>query len=171
MDMALDESFAVYMGAPNSPDGTLSNISLSRLNTLVSVVREKKVNKIILTGGFGQHFNQSSSPHWFWAKSYLVNLGVPEHWIVACLETQSTESDVKEVSRFLDGAECSELIVVTSDFHVMRTRLLFLADAPNLKVSFVPSATIADDKTFLSLATHEVRRIAFYLQSRFGITP
>jgi len=68
----------MILGAPNDSKGRLSLIAKSRLK---QGARELSLNpgfKILLTGGFGNHFNQTIYPHWKYAKDFLIKeLSIP----------------------------------------------------------------------------------------------
>jgi hypothetical protein len=85
----------VVLGAPNSPEGVLSEIARSRALLAATVFREKVVAhrteqttpeeetisavvpppRLVLTGGFGSHFNTHSTlPHAHFVRQFLLHL-------------------------------------------------------------------------------------------------
>jgi uncharacterized SAM-binding protein YcdF (DUF218 family) len=115
----------VILGAPNTADGRLLPVALSRAETAVDLhMRLLGGADFILTGGFGAHFNSSDRPHWHYLKDFLIEHHVNPESIVACLDTGNTLDDIAKVAALPRLDRYAEILLVTSDFHVGRVSLL-----------------------------------------------
>ena len=63
----------LILGAPNDKKGNLSLIAITRLTKGATELSLNPGFKILLTGGFGKHFNDTDQPHWKYAKDFLIN--------------------------------------------------------------------------------------------------
>lgn len=79
----------VVLGLPNSPKGELFLMAKKRLDKCYQEYLSHKY-PIILTGGFGLHFNTSNYPHHQLAKEYLIRKGVDNQDIIAFLDSANT---------------------------------------------------------------------------------
>lgn len=118
--------------------------------------------KIVLTGGFGTHFNTTSKPHFEYLKQNLLQKGVPEKDIIALIPSQNSVEDATLCYFILEKYKPNEVIVITSDYHKNRAELIF-------KTVFLPFTTISVigansneiEQTLLEeLVTHEKSAIA-----------
>jgi uncharacterized SAM-binding protein YcdF (DUF218 family) len=112
------------MGAPNTPDGHLLPIAQSRAETAIALYSRLGGADIILTGGFGPHFNTSDKPHWHYLKSFLLNHHIKPGSIVECLDTRHTLDDIATLAALPNLHRYIAILLVTSDFHVGRVSLL-----------------------------------------------
>lgn len=117
------EDILVVLGAPNTPTGALSEISISRLNYCTKLYVPGK--RILCTGGWGKHFNISKEPHALHAKRYLVNKGVPESAFLDFALSENTVDDALKIKKVLSKSDHFDLIVITSDYHMERVKLIF----------------------------------------------
>lgn len=113
----------IVLGAPNSPNGELSDISKSRLNHCVHSF--KKGNLVICTGGWGNHFNTSEFSHAFFAKNYLVKNGIPEEAFLDFALSSNTVDDAVKVKAIIQNLKALNLVIITSDYHIERVKLIF----------------------------------------------
>lgn len=61
----------IVLGSPNSNEGVLSEMVKSRVEVCLSLF-EKNNTGIVLTGGYGAHFNTTGKPHAFYLKEALL---------------------------------------------------------------------------------------------------
>lgn len=115
----------VVFGAPNSPGGELLSVAKSRADLCIRLAREMNQSKIVLTGGFGDHFNVSKNPHWQYVESYITKNGIDPARITGRLNTENTYSDIEQLQTFLSEKKYyGPLILITSEFHTARVSLL-----------------------------------------------
>jgi uncharacterized SAM-binding protein YcdF (DUF218 family) len=147
---------SVVLGSPNSPEGELFLMAKKRLDKCYEEYLSHKYS-IILTGGFGVHFNTSLHPHHHWAKQYLINQGVDNQDIIACLDSANTVQDATMLRPILAQNSVKHLIVITSDYHLERVEFIFksvLAEKVSLSYIGVDSEGI-DPEILDKLMTHE----------------
>ena len=94
--------------------------------------------KIVLTGGFGEHFNESERPHAYYLKKYLMERDVAREVIVDSVMSTNTLEDASLTRPIIVKYNVDDLIVVTSDFHYDRARYIFEREYsdPNIKIRF-----------------------------------
>jgi uncharacterized SAM-binding protein YcdF (DUF218 family) len=148
------DDFIFYFGAPNDTEGNLSSISRSRADKIVEISNRNKDAKIILTGGFGNHFNTAKMPHYYYVEEYLKENGVNVDRIIARLTTNNTVDDVRLIAEFCLKNKVVKPVLVTSEFHAVRSQLLFreFFDRP-FKVE--TSTTDCTTEEFVNLVEHE----------------
>lgn len=121
-----DGQVIVVLGAPNSDDGVLSEIARSRCDGAARLYHKRPSRRLVLTGGFGEHFNRTEHPHTTYLRAYLLDeRAVPPDAILACVASANTLEDARGVRSVCAEGWARKLIVVTSDFHAERARLLF----------------------------------------------
>ena len=126
----------LVLGSPNEADGTLSEMAKSRL-AVCRKLYETGMHKIVLTGGFGKHFNTTDKPHAFYLKQYLLAHNIPETDIPDLVASRHSVEDAT-LSRWIIGEyHPDEIIIVTSDYHFERAKIIFDAVyAPFTNFSF-----------------------------------
>lgn len=115
----------VVLGSPNSSSGELGMISKNRLDCCLATF--KKGQAILLTGGWGSHFNTTSKPHAHYGKKYLIEKGIPALAFLDFALSSNTVDDAVKVKAILNNIEGRpiNLSVITSDFHVNRVKVIF----------------------------------------------
>ncbi|MEN8201644.1 MAG: YdcF family protein [Bacteroidota bacterium] len=128
----------IILGAPNSKEGELYSVAKQRCEMGIQEYRNRPTWKIVLTGGFGEHFNESEKPHAYYLKKYLIERGVAPVVIVNSVMSTNTLEDASLTKPILVQYKVDDIIVVTSDFHYDRARYIFereYSDA-NIKIRF-----------------------------------
>jgi uncharacterized SAM-binding protein YcdF (DUF218 family) len=146
----------VVLGSPNSPEGELFLMAKKRLDKCYEEYLSNKYS-IILTGGFGVHFNTSNHPHHYWAKEYLISKGVDSQDIIAFADSANTVQDATMLLPILTQNPIKNLIIITSDYHLERVEFIFksvLAKKVSLSYIGVDSEGI-DPKMLEKLIAHE----------------
>ena len=146
----------VVLGSPNSPEGELFLMAKKRLDICYESYLSNKY-PIILTGGFGLHFNTSNYPHHHWTKQYLIRKGVGSQDIIAFLDSANTLQDATMLLPILAQNFIEHLIIITSDYHVERVEFIFksvLGEKVSLSYIGVGSEGI-DPEILAKLIIHE----------------
>ena len=116
--------YIVQLGAPNDADGTLSAIARSRTQLTADIAKRHPDRSIVLTGGWGAHFNEAPEPHWFYVRLCLIEkYGIEPERIKRTIETSNSVEDAALLLPWVQQED--HLTIVTSDFHVERTRFVF----------------------------------------------
>jgi uncharacterized SAM-binding protein YcdF (DUF218 family) len=150
----------VVLGSPNDDAGTLSIISRERLTAAIELIKNDRTLTLVLTGGFGPQFNTTSRPHASYAKEYVLMNGVSNNQILGLVESSYTIEDATLAKPVIDDAGLNSFIVVTSDYHLSRARLVFDMVFKGYERHFVGVPTQLPKADLAALYSHEEKAIA-----------
>ena len=143
----LSKGMIVILGSPNSADGELYSIAKARCELALGEYAKRPDWKILLTGGYGPHFNTTGQPHAAYLKDYLVKRGVPGQAIVEFAESVNTLEDASLSKPIILKYRASEILVVTSDYHIDRARYVFEREFADTEVHIEFSVSETDEGT------------------------
>lgn len=153
----------VILGSPNDEHGTLGQMGQGRVQLGFQQYRELKSSgwKILLTGGYGTHFNTTSKPNAYYAQQLLLQLGVPETDVVDFALSKNTADDALQSRKIVEQFDCPSLLVITSDFHLARAEYIFRSVFSDKTLSFLgadylPNIPPEERKALLA---HEHKRL------------
>lgn len=126
MKTGMGNGCILILGAPNDKNGNLSLIAKTRL---IQGAAELSLNpdfKILLTGGFGMHFNETNHPHWKYAKDFLIKeLSIsPNSFLDESIDSANTVEDVEKAKPIFQKYNFKKIILVTSEFHLKRVKYI-----------------------------------------------
>lgn len=126
MKSDLQNGCILILGAPNDNKGNLSLIAKTRLRQGVKELSLNPGFKILLTGGFGKHFNETNNPHWSYARAFLIKeLSVaPDSFLSEAIESANSVEDIEKAKPLFQKYNFEKIIVVTSEFHVERVKYI-----------------------------------------------
>lgn len=136
----------ILLGAPNNKKGRLSRIARERCEQAFLEYRKHPEYKILPMGGFGPHFNVTDKPHAHYSSRYLISKGVPEGDILEFAESSNTEEDAELSWPIIKKYGVERVIVVTSDFHIQRARMIFERRFSEIPILFAASKTQLSQK-------------------------
>jgi uncharacterized SAM-binding protein YcdF (DUF218 family) len=145
----------VVLGSPNSDKGELSEIAINRLDRAVDFFKINNNYKILCTGGFGKHFNTTSLPHAKYAADYLKQRGVPAEDILEYVISSNTIEDALKTKHIIQNYNFKNLVVITSDFHIERARILFNRYLQDENLIFIEAISTLDERSLKKLIQHE----------------
>ncbi|MCI0921130.1 YdcF family protein [Sphingobacterium rhinopitheci] len=149
----------LVLGASNSHNGELSMLAKDRL---ISTFHFYKLNpdfKIICTGGFGEQFNRAPQPHSYYARNFLIKNGVPEDMFLESPMSANTVEDFAMSKQIIDAQNPTILVVVTSDFHINRAKIICEAVLKHKSVIFFSAKSTLKLTKLFSLMKHEEKAI------------
>ena len=112
---------AVILGNKVNEDGTLSERLRKRLDCGINLYNERRVKKIIVSGGLGKEgFYEGDK-----MKEYLSANGVPDSLIITDNKGDNTLLTVKNTLLLKDSLHFNSLIIVSQYYHLTRTKMLF----------------------------------------------
>ncbi len=150
----------IILGHSNDLEGKLSNIAIFRLDRGIQVLKDHPDSSIILTGGFGDHFNKTSQPHAFYSKQYLLSKNIPESKIIEPLILSGNTLEDASKSRELINALNPELIyLVTSEFHVPRAEFIFKQNFPTRTIQTISAVSPVSTEELSHLSEHETKQL------------
>lgn len=162
--MSLHDSFpailklAFILGAPNGTDGTLSSISLRRIEAGLERQRNDNCLVLLATGGFGSHFNSTDTPHRELVYRHLEAAGAKiDRAETSDLLSSNTVEDIALIVAFTKARGIDDYCIITSRFHVARCRFIVECLAEKQVVAIVA----AEDPVDLAaeISDHEVRAL------------
>lgn len=118
----------IVLGSPNSDTGELYSIAKERCELALQEYAQRPGWKLLLTGGYGAHFNTTDHPHAAYLKRYLLKRGLPEHAIVEFAKSTNTLEDASLSKPIVLKYGVPEILVITSDYHIDRARYIFERD-------------------------------------------
>ncbi|MGS0682330.1 YdcF family protein [Shewanella sp. 125m-7] len=146
----------IVLGSPNDNQGNLSEIAVSRCQAALEAYQLRPDSRLLLTGGFGEHFNQTSTPHALYCQRYLIKHGVPQTAFTDIVLSRFTFEDATLAKPIIEQQQFSELCLVTSTFHLPRAKLIFNSLFPNLSFSYVAAKTPVSESKLQQLMQHEL---------------
>ncbi|KPJ70067.1 hypothetical protein AMJ44_01160, partial [candidate division WOR-1 bacterium DG_54_3] len=145
----------IILGSPNDAHGNLSDIATGRLNKGLQEYRHYPGYKILCTGGFGEHFNTTDKPHAHYAINYLLQKGLLETDILEIVESQNTVEDALLSKPIIEKYNVTSLIIVSSDFHMLRVRYIFEKIYRGYHLTFSGTKTDYNEERYKILRNHE----------------
>lgn len=155
----------VVLGSPNSPSGELSTISKSRLDCCRKIYNNSQV--ILLTGGWGPHFNKSDKPHAYYGKEYLIEKGVSETVFLEFALSQNTVDDAVKIKSILSNFNKITLTIITSNYHLERVKLVFNEILGEYKMNFLGVKSNLAKEKLIQLIEHENRALELIKKNGF----
>jgi len=124
-----DSLCIVVMGYSLHANGTVKEELIGRLQTALSVLESYPNAYILCTGGGTAAYNPGITEAGAMAQ-WLTDAGVPEEKIIIENRAYSTEENAINAFRILkdDYPEVDTLVLVSSDYHLRRCKLLFYAE-------------------------------------------
>lgn len=120
-DKMQNADVAIILGNKVNEDGTLSERLKQRLDQGILIYNQKRVKKIIVSGGFGKEG--------FWEgtemQKYLVKNKIPNEDIFVDNYGNDTEKTVANSIRIMDSLHLKSAISVSQYFHQTRTKNLY----------------------------------------------
>ncbi|MGD8540046.1 MAG: YdcF family protein [Candidatus Aminicenantes bacterium] len=153
------EGMIILLGAPNDEKRRLSTIARERCERAILEWRKNPGYKILPTGGFGPHFNVTDKPHAHYSSRYLISRGVPEDDILEGVESSSTIEDAELSWPVIQKYGVERVIVVTSDFHIPRARIIFIRRFSKMLPLFAGSKTHLSKKELDELQLKEKKAL------------
>jgi DUF218 domain len=147
------------LGSPNADDGTLSDISLGRIQRAVQEQQASPGTIILATGGFGAHFNTTDIPHRELVYRQLNTMGATlDRADATDLLSSNTVEDISLIGNFAVVRGAMAYGVVTSEFHADRCRFILRCIVPGHLVSILTAKDPSDLTT--EIVNHEKRALA-----------
>lgn len=153
----------LVLGSPNSDDGELYSIAKERCELAIKEYNNRSNFKLLLTGGYGKHFNNSRNLHAEYLKKHLEMKGIPKEAFIEFVESSNTLEDASLSKPIVVKHGFTDMIIITSDYHVDRASMIFEKEYSdsNVKINF--SASITNEEIceidLISLKKHEMETL------------
>ncbi|MEE9406827.1 MAG: YdcF family protein [Polaribacter sp.] len=149
----MSKEILIVLGSPNSATGELGVIAKERLNFCLTIYKKEML--ILCTGSWGAHFNTSSRPHAFYTKNYLIEKGIPEDRFLELALSKNTVDDAVKIKNIVSTFENIHLTIISSDYHLVRVKLIFKEILKNYKMKFIGVKTNFKTEEYNALVKHE----------------
>jgi uncharacterized SAM-binding protein YcdF (DUF218 family) len=139
----LPEGVIIVLGSANDEQGRLYSLGVERCELAVQLYKNNPGWKILLTGGYGSHFNTTSKPHALYMKKFLTARFIPEEDILEFAQSSNTIEDASLSKPIIQTHKFKFAVIVTSDYHLERARFLFCKTFKDIEVElfFITSKT------------------------------
>jgi uncharacterized SAM-binding protein YcdF (DUF218 family) len=150
----------IVLGSPNDEQGNLSNIALSGIDKGIEEYFAHSDYKFLCTGGWGEHFNTTNKPHAYYVKQELLKRIPKQDILDEIVESSNTVEDARLSKPIVDSYGVTELIIVTADYHMGRTRYIFERVFPDYHLQFSEAEADISREEREKLVRHETEALA-----------
>lgn len=168
--IAVMDTLIVVLGSPNGDDGRLFGVAKERCAAAFGLWREAPERRLLLTGGFGEHFNRTETAHAEYLRRELMAMGVPENRFLNYALSLNTLEDASKAKPIVLESGAKRCVVVTSDYHLDRARFVFDREFLDTGVSleFVATETneALGEMDYDALKAHEKRALRWLREGR-----
>lgn len=149
---------AIVLGAGAS-DAGVSPVFQERINHGIRLYQSGYVEKLILTGGYGQGNRHSDA---YAAKQYALSQGVPEEDILLEEASAITQENIENAKAVMDRNSYDSAILVSDPLHMKRAMLMARDAGIEAYSSPTPTTRYVSWKTKLPFLAREVFFYAGY---------
>lgn len=135
----------IVLGSPNDEQGHLHSIAIERCQAALRLHRDNAESELLLTGGFGAHFNTTDKPHAHYLKAWLLEHGVEPGAFLPFAESRNTLEDASMAKPIALASGARLAVVVTSDYHLDRARFVFEREFADSGIHLVFLGTRTDE--------------------------
>lgn len=154
----------LVLGSPNDAHGNLHSVGVERCRRALRLHRDNPAWPLLLTGGFGEHFNTTVQPHAAYLRRWLEAHGVPPAVFLPFAESRNTLEDASLAKPLALATGARLAVVVTSDYHADRARFVFEREFAGTGVALFFVTTETDEAAcqldLPALKRHEVAALA-----------
>lgn len=115
----------IVLGSPNDDCGNLHSVAVERCQAALRLHRDNPEWRLLLTGGFGMHFNTTDRPHAHYLQQRLLAHGADPNAFLRFAESRNTLEDAALSWPIVLESGARLAFVITSDYHLARARLVF----------------------------------------------
>ncbi|NOQ16261.1 MAG: hypothetical protein GQ581_04310 [Methyloprofundus sp.] len=161
-------TIGAILGAGNDAAGNIDSDAIQRCDLAIEMLTNIKQAKLILCGGFGDHFNITDQQHYKYLKEYIESkLNNFEASVLGCVDSYNTIDDIQGINTLIKPLISNniKLVIITNDYHVLRASILakIIITSENVTVQFLSVSSLKDVTMLSSRLEHEVGRIKEYL--------
>jgi vancomycin permeability regulator SanA len=120
-DEKLHGDIAIILGNKVNEDGSLSKRLEKRLECGLDLFNQKRVNKILVSGGLGKEGHYEGTV----MKAFLVKNGIADSLILVDNKGNNTELTAINCKKISTQFGLNSIIIVSQYYHITRTKMLF----------------------------------------------
>lgn len=147
---------AIVLGAAAS-DREVSKVYAERLNHAIILYKEKRIQRIIVTGGLGEENTKTDAEA---AEEYLVSCDIPKEAIITEKTSTITQENLENSAIIMSGEKLKSALIVSDPLHMKRAMLL--ADDIGIEAYSSPTQTSAY-KSAKTKIPFVLREMFFYI--------
>ncbi|MDZ7725265.1 MAG: YdcF family protein [candidate division KSB1 bacterium] len=140
------DGLIIVLGSPNSECGELYSVAKSRCERAYGEYTQRVGWKLLLTGGYGEHFNTTNQPHAAYLHQYLKDKGVPDQDVLGSVQSKNTIQDASLSRPIVETYKPERILVITSDYHLDRAKYVFECEYADTGVDIEFAAVDTDAK-------------------------
>lgn len=148
----------IILGSPNSAKGRLGKIAVGRVKKCIEIF-DSENDLILCTGGFGLHFNVTSTPHAEYLKRYLIKNGIPSSHFLPLAPSSNTVQDATIAKEILLKNDINKITIITTEYHLKRVQLIFDEILSKFNKTYLPVPNNISKKSLKRFESHEVNAI------------
>lgn len=148
----------IILGSPNSAKGRLGKIAVGRVKKCIEIF-DSENDLILCTGGFGLHFNVTSTPHAEYLKRYLIKNGIPSSHFLPLAASSNTVQDATIAKEILLKNDINKITIITTEYHLKRVQLIFDEILAKFNKTYLPVPNNISKKSLKRFESHEVNAI------------
>jgi uncharacterized SAM-binding protein YcdF (DUF218 family) len=144
----------IVLGGPLTVKKTPDIWLKSRLDKLIEIYPILQPNYIIVSGGDPNNIGITEA---FVMKEYLVKAKIPKNIILLEISASNTYENATYSYKIIKNRlkENIKIHIITSDFHIQRSKIIFEHIFKNISISMIPSVTPIDTIEYLKLEQNE----------------
>ncbi|MCC8173625.1 MAG: YdcF family protein, partial [Odoribacter sp.] len=149
----------LLLGGVNDEKGILNKMTLNRADCALTIYHYNEDVSFLCTGGFGEHFNTTQHPHAYYVQKYLEEKGVKQKDFLPPVCSANTVEDFRLAKSVIEHYSPELLLVITSDFHMERVKVLhhLLLDYP--KTLFIAAHSSLTEDEIKTRLLHEQKAL------------
>ena len=155
----------IVLGSTTDRLGNISRIGLGRLLKGLELLKAIPNLKLLLTGGFSKGKKITEYPYAYYARQFMLSNGVAPDRILDLALSRDTIEDAKLALEIIEGQPFDDFIIVTSDFHIGRTKYIFERVFHGRSLSFVAARSECDKAELQALVEREASEFARLLKT------
>ena len=148
----------IVLGSPNSAKGRLGKIAVERAKKCLEIFNSE-TDLILCTGGFGLHFNKTSTPHAEYLKRYLIKNKIPKTCFLPFANSSNTVQDATKSKEILLENNIQKITIITTEYHLKRVQLIFDEVLSQFDKTYLPVPNNISKKSLKKFETHEANSI------------
>ena len=164
----IDElTVCAILGAANNEAGCIDSDAIQRCELAIEILFSNTQAKLILCGGFGEHFNISEKHHYRYLQKFMESkIEKIGDRILGCVDSYNTIDDIQGINNILNASigQNFKLIIITNDYHVLRSSVLAknIIQEQRIRIQFLSVSTLYDNKQLNKRLDHEVGGVKEY---------
>jgi len=149
----------IILGGSNDNRGNLSVNTVLRIELALDVFSQNPEYKILVTGGYGEHFNCTNRPHYYYILKHLEKRRVRKRDLLLPVMSNSTIEDARNSKNILYMYGATNIILITSKFHMLRAKIIFRREYGNFNIRGIGAVSVGTLQERIGRQLHEFRSI------------